>query len=252
MKADLAIVIPVYNEADNIKTTLVGINRCVKKPFTVYIVYDLDSDTTIPVAQSAADELGMPVQFLKNRFGRGALNAIKTGLNFTDEKFVVVTMADLSDPPEVINSLFSQAQITNSDIVCASRYMRGGKQIGGPWLKGFLSRMAGVSLYYFAGVPTQDATNSFKLYSRRVIQALPIESRGGFELGIELVVKAHLNGFKVTEVPTVWRDRTNGTSRFQLWKWLPLYLKWYFLAYRNWVPRCWQKNYSEINSVHKD
>jgi glycosyltransferase involved in cell wall biosynthesis len=100
---DLAIVIPVYNESDNIKKTLTGIARAVSHPYTIYIVFDLDSDTTIPAAKSAADELGLNLQFLKNRFGRGALNAIKTGLSFTKEKFVI--KKDPEENKRIANSL---------------------------------------------------------------------------------------------------------------------------------------------------
>ena len=56
---------------------------------------------------------------------------------------------------------------------------------------------------------------------------MTLESTGGFELGIELTVKAYMLGMRVAEVPTTWRDRTAGTSRFQLWNWLPRYLYWY-------------------------
>ena len=140
-------------------------------------------------------------------------------------------MADLSDPPSVINLMLEKANLENSDIVCGSRYMKGGSQSGKLNLKSFLSRMAGLSLKYFAGLPTHDATNSFKLYSKRVLDTIEIESIGGFELGLELVVKAHLLKFRIDEVPTSWEDRTVGSSRFQLYSWLPNYLKWYFMAY---------------------
>ncbi|HUJ73861.1 MAG TPA: glycosyltransferase family 2 protein, partial [bacterium] len=90
---------------------------------------------------------------------------------------------------------------------------------------------------------THDVTNSFKLYSRRVLRALQIESQGGFELGMELTVKAHFAGFQVTEVPTHWTDRSAGTSRFRLLRWLPNYLRWYFLALREeWLYRKWGRH----------
>jgi dolichol-phosphate mannosyltransferase len=65
------------------------------------------------------------------------------------------------------------------------------------------------------------------MYSRRLLQQVTIESTGGFELGLELTVKAYALGMPVAEVPTTWRDRTAGQSRFKLWKWLPRYLRWY-------------------------
>jgi hypothetical protein len=124
------------------------------------------------------------------------------------------------------------AKEQNADIVCASRYMKGGKQIGGPFLKSLMSHIAGLTLHYFAKVPTHDATNSFKLYRASFLKEQKIESTGGFELGIELVVKAHLQGKKICETPTIWTDRVAGKSNFKLKAWLPKYLKWYFMAFK--------------------
>jgi hypothetical protein len=108
--------------------------------------------------------------------------------------------------------------------------MRGGHQIGGPFVKRTLSRAAGLSLHWVAGVPTHDSTSNFRLYSRRLLDAVEIESQAGFELGLELTVKAYRLGMGVDEVPTTWRDRVAGESRFRLWKWLPHYLHWYWLG----------------------
>jgi hypothetical protein len=92
--------------------------------------------------------------------------------------------------------------------------------------------MAGLTLHWFRGVPTHDATNAFKIYDRDMLRSFTIESQHGFELNLELTVKAFLAGYRIGEVPSCWTDRTAGTSRFQLWKWLPSYLKWYFYAFR--------------------
>jgi hypothetical protein len=108
--------------------------------------------------------------------------------------------------------------------------MAGGRQLGGPPLKRTLSRTAGLSLHWFAGVQTHDSTSNFRLYSRRLLDAVTIESKAGFELGLELTVKAHLLGLRVDEVPTTWRDRTAGESRFRMWEWIPHYLHWYSLG----------------------
>ena len=168
---------------------------------------------------------------MRNKYGRGALNAIKTGLEEASSELVVVTMADLCDPPEVINDMVAAAEREQADIVCASRYMKGGKQHGGPKFKGFLSHTAGLLLCWFARLPTHDPTNSFKLYRKSYLETVTIESTGGFELGLELVVKAHLARRRIVEVPTTWRDRVAGQSNFKLWKWLPHYLRWFFRAF---------------------
>ena len=95
-----------------------------------------------------------------------------------------------------------------------------------------MSRTAGLTLHWFAGVATHDPTNNFKLYSRRFLDATTIESTAGFELALELTVKATLARRRVAEVPTTWRDRTAGQSNFKLRKWLPHYLHWYAVAFR--------------------
>jgi dolichol-phosphate mannosyltransferase len=110
--------------------------------------------------------------------------------------------------------------------------MPGGHQIGGPPLKRLMSRAAGLSLHHVAGVATHDPTNNFKLYRRSFLEATPIESTAGFELALELTVKATLARRRVAELPTTWRDRTAGKSNFKLRKWLPHYLRWYVAALR--------------------
>ncbi len=228
----VTIVIPVYNEKDNIKSALEKIKDEVHIPYIIHIVYDFDEDNTIPIVKEVQKEMNIPVRLVKNIFGRGALNAIKTGLLSAESEYVVVTMADLSDSPKVINDMVECAQKVSAHVVCGSRYMPGGKQIGGPFLKTLMSKWAGKSLYYLTSLPTQDATNSFKLYSKKVLDSITIESTGGFELGLEIVIKSHFMGYKVSEVPTTWFDRTEGQSRFKLISWLPHYLKWYIYAIR--------------------
>ena len=228
---NLNIIIPVYNEAENIITAVERIKKECTCSHIITIVYDMDEDTTVAIVKQMQHDMNN-LFLLKNRYGSGVLNAIKTGLEETNTKYAVVTMADLSDPPVVINDMFRIAEEQNADIVCGSRYMKGGKQIGGPFIKGLMSRAAGITLRYFAGVSTHDATNSFKLYRTSFLQKQQIESTGGFELGIELVAKAHVCGYKICETPTIWTDRIAGESNFKLLSWLPCYLKWYFYTFQ--------------------
>ncbi len=234
MQPLLTIVIPVYNEQESIRTAIDTIQRDVTVMFKILVVYDNDEDTTVPVVRVIQETMGN-VFLVRNKYGRGALNAIKTGLETADTKYVIVTMADLSDPPAVMNDMIRVAEDRNADVVCGSRYMEGGRQIGGPVIKGLMSRTAGLTLCWFARVPTHDATNSFKLYRKSFLEEVTIESNGGFELGLELVVKAYLADRVIAEVPTSWQDRAEGESHFKILAWLPNYLKWYFMAYRKWL-----------------
>jgi hypothetical protein len=109
--------------------------------------------------------------------------------------------------------------------------MPGGQQVGGPRLKRALSRTAGKSLHVLGRVGTRDATNSFKAYSTEFVRQVGIDSRSGFEIGLELTIKATRLRLPVAEIPTIWLDRSLGDSRFELVRWLPSYLHWYRFAF---------------------
>lgn len=221
-------IVPVFNEGKNIGAMLAELYRAVPCPKRVLIVYDRDDDDTLPVVRSLLrDYEGLTL--LRNTRGAGVLNAIRSGIDAATGDVVIVTMADLSDDPVIANEMVRRIRSGEADVVCASRYMRGGKQIGGGRVKKTLSRLAGLSLH-LAGFPVHDATNAFRAYRRDVIKSIEIESTGGFEYSLELTAKAHAAGFRVVEVPTQWRDRSAGTSRFRLFKWLPRYIRWYLYA----------------------
>ena len=226
---DLSIVIPVYNEPDNIGPTLRRIASEVHTPHEILVVYDFDADTTVPVVRALQEELAA-VRLQRNEIGRGVLNAMKAGIAASTAPLVLITMADGSDEMDRVDEM-ARLGDAGAAVVAGSRYMRGGGQVGGPLLKRLMSRAAGLSLHWFAGVPIHDATNNFKLYRRDFLDTVTIESTGGFELAIELTAKAARARKPMAEVPTVWRDRTAGESRFQIRAWLPKYLRWYFHAF---------------------
>ncbi|MGA8874334.1 MAG: glycosyltransferase, partial [Candidatus Korobacteraceae bacterium] len=211
----LTIVIPVYNEGANFRALWTELTSAIKTPFTALVVYDFDEDNTLPVAQEiiAAGETRLTLR--KNAYGRGVTNAIKTGLEAVESGPVLVTMADLSDEMSAVDKMY-ELYLQGFDVVCGSRYMKGGRLIGGPFFKQLMSRVSGLTLHYFRGVPTHDATNSFKLYDAGMVHDVKLESVAGIEQGLELTVKAFLNGYRIAEIPSVWRDRTAGTSRFRI------------------------------------
>ena len=226
---ELAIVLPVYNEGEAVEPVLRGLAAAVRTPHELVVVYDFDEDTTVPVVGRLASEIPN-LRGLRNDLGRGVLNAMKAGIAGTSAPYVLISMADGSDEPTAVDPMVELAR-SGADVVAASRYMPGGRQLGGPPLKRVLSRVAGLTLHWFARVQTHDATSNFKLYSRRFLDSVTIESTAGFELALELTVKATLAKRRVAEIPTTWRDRTAGQSNFKLRQWLPHYLHWYRLAF---------------------
>jgi dolichol-phosphate mannosyltransferase len=232
---ELSVVMPVFKEGEAVEPVIRALTSAITAPHEILVVYDFDEDPTVPVIERLASEL-LSVRGQRNDLGRGVLNAMKAGIAGSSGPYLLITMSDGSDEPRVVDPMIALAR-DGADVVAASRYMRGGHQVGGPRLKRLMSRAAGLSLHWFAGVPTHDPTNNFKLYARRFLDATTIESTAGFELALELTVKATLQGRRVAEVPTTWRDRTAGQSNFKLRKWLPHYLHWYRVAFQGRIGR---------------
>lgn len=223
----LDIIIPVYNEGKNITAVLDSLNRHVKTPFRILICYDNDQDNTLPAVKSYAST--SRIGFVKNQ-GQGVLGAITTGFHYSDADAVLVIPADDTFNAPMIDQMF-QAFKKGAEIVVASRFVKGGCMKGCPLMKALLVRTASFTLRYLAQLPVSDASNGFRLFSRRVIDQIPIESDQGFVYSLEFLVKCHRLGWKVSEVPALWIERSNGKSRFRTFKWLPFYLRWYLYAF---------------------
>ncbi len=224
----LTIILPVYNEGENVSFVINSIEKKVKTPHEILVVYDFDKDNTIPVVKKFAKKYKY-IKLVKNNLGKGLLNAIKTGFAKAHGKVIVVMPADRADNPTTINKMYRKI-LSGADVVCATRYTKGGKKIGGEMIKTFISKVAGLSTPLVLGIPTTDLSNGFKMYKREIIDKIPIKSDGGWEFALELTIKAHNLGYKVSEVPSIWKDRIHGESKFKLKKWLPKYIYWYVIG----------------------
>lgn len=224
-----SLIVPARNEDALIQVFLERLEESVSLPVEVLIVVDSEYDSTL-AALNNLKKSRLLIRPLISTLGNGPANAIKFGIASAASRTVVVTMADGSDDPRNIDELIRLIE-RGCVVAAASRYMPGGQQIGGPRFKKFLSRNASRILRIVGGLGIHDATNSFKGYSIDFIQSVGIESDRGFEIGLELTAKAHRRNLLIAEVPTIWIDRNFGDSNFQLRKWLPHYLKWFFFAF---------------------
>lgn len=224
-----SIVVPALNEGDQIAIFLERLEEAVELPVEVLVVVDTPTDTTLG-GISKYTPRKHSIRGVVSEFPKGPANAIRYGISSSTSEIVVITMADGSDDPRAIDDLIRLVE-RGCAVASASRYMAGGQQIGGPRFKKFLSKNASRALWLVLGVGTHDSTNSFKAYSKKFINEVGIESDRGFEVGIELVAKAHRYGKMIAEVPTIWIDRMVGESNFQLRRWLPQYMRWFFYAF---------------------
>jgi dolichol-phosphate mannosyltransferase len=225
----VTVVVPAYNEGEHVLGVLDRLFESVKLPCEVLVVVDFPEDTTVPVAEQYAEKEPR-LKTLVSTYGRGPANAIRFGIDNATAPVTVVTMADGCDDARQIDELVRLVE-RGVAVAAASRYMPGGQQVGGPLLKGAMSRLAGRSLRTFAHVGTRDATNSFKAYSTEFVREVGIDSRDGFEIGIELTAKAKRLRRPVAEIPTIWLDRQAGVSNFKVAKWVPSYMRWYRFAF---------------------
>lgn len=224
---DLDIVIPVYNEKDNITAVLDALRQSVRTNFRVLVCYDNDDDDTLPVIRDYKNA-SFDIIPVKNR-AKGAHAAVLTGFRNSSAPAILVLTADDYYNAEIIDGMYDKFK-EGYDIVAPSRFIKGGCMERCPPLKALLARVASFTLYYIAGIPVHDATNGFRLFSRRVLDEIRIESSLGFTYSVELLAKCHRMGWRICEVPALWFERTKGKSRFQVFKWFPHYLRWYRYA----------------------
>jgi glycosyltransferase involved in cell wall biosynthesis len=225
----VSIVIPAYNEGSEIEEVLTRLLEAVQLPSEIVVVVDAPDDSTVPHVEKYAST-NRNVRVLVNDIKPGPAQAIRFGIDQASADVVVVTMADGCDDPQQIDQLVRLVE-RGVVVAAASRYSRGGQQVGGPILKSLLSRSAGLSLWALARVGTRDATNSFKAYDASFVRAVGIDSSAGFEIGIELVAKARRARLPVAELPTIWLERHQGVSNFKVVSWLPHYLRWWRFAF---------------------
>jgi glycosyltransferase involved in cell wall biosynthesis len=226
----LDIVIPVYNEGQNIVPTLAALAREVKTPSRILICYDFPEDDTLPAIEAGrAQYPNLAIELVRNR-ARGAHHAVMTGFGASSAPFVLMFPADHDYAAHIVDAMVAKAE-DGCDIICASRFMDGGDLVDCPPLKAFFTRWGNFTLRHLARLPTHDASSGFRLFSRRVLDTIAVETQTGFCYSIELLVKAHRLGWRIGEVPAQWIERAKGHSRFHVLRWLPAYGRWYLYAF---------------------
>jgi glycosyltransferase involved in cell wall biosynthesis len=229
MSARLDIIIPVYNEGENIHRVLDALRCNVRTPFRVLLCYDHERDTTLQALKSYPNASQITVVPVRNP-SRGPHAAVMAGLRYSDAPARLVYPGDDDYNAGIVDRMYQLAQ-QGCDIVAASRFMPGGCMKGCRWLKAFLVRSSAFALHHIARVPTHDASNGFRLFSQRVVEQIPVQSTQGFAYSLELLVKCRRLGWRIGEVPAQWHERKAGASRFKVLKWLPGYLRWFFYAF---------------------
>ena len=220
----LEIIIPAYNEGENILKLMKLFNLHVKTNFKVLICYDLQNDNLFNY-QDQFKDVNFEIELIKNP-SKGPLTAIKQGFLKGNSDAVIVYPADDFLNYNLLDGMFKKYTEGN-EIVVASRFMEGGSMKNCPFFKSLIVRSASFTLYMLSSIPVRDASNGFRLFSRKLLREVNIESKVGFAYSLELLVKCHRFKYNIAEVPALWEERSEGESKFKIFKWLPQYLKWY-------------------------
>ena len=221
----LSVIVLTRNEEKNIASILEDVTDKVKEPFEILVVDDSVDHTAQIVREVAA---ARPNIRLVSQEGKGYTSAITTAVKHFDGDAMVVIVADLSDDTRDIEKMREKME-EGYDVVCASRYMKGGAKIGGSFLQSVFSYLVGKSLKILVGIPTCDISNSFKMYRKKIFK--PIEIRdSSFATSMQITLKAFFNGERIAEIPTVWRNRVEGSSKFHIKSQTKHYIYWYFWA----------------------
>lgn len=232
LRMDLTIVIPAHNEEGIIIKTLESLKRVVKIRHKIIIVNDCSTDQTEQVINQYAKKNENVICLRTTPKTRGFANALKKGFMAVSAGAVIPVMADLCDEPQTINKMYTQIQ-KDWDVVCGSRYMKGGRKEGGPILQHYLSFFVCRSLQFLTGVPTSDVSNAFKMYKKEWLDKVEMNPISGVEASMELLFQMYFGNAKITEVPTKWKGRTVGKSKFKIFERTPRYSRIYLWALEN-------------------
>jgi dolichol-phosphate mannosyltransferase len=222
--SDIDIIIPIYNEKENIKKLINLFDKNIKSKIIITLCYDSDDDNIFEIKEFL-NQCRFEIRLKKNQ-GQGPCLAVKTGLKNAKSKCMIVYPADDFLNTGLIDKIYREQQ-AGADIVVCSRFINGGSMKGCPLIKSILVRTASFTLYWLSSIPVQDASNGLRMFSRKVIDSFKIESKLGFAYSLELLVKSHRYGLKIVEIPALWEERSIGSSNFKILKWIKQYMKWY-------------------------
>ena len=219
----LDIIIPVYNEDENIIRLLKALENEILCNFRILICYDSDNDKTLKLIKNNR-VIDKELLFIKNP-KQGPNSAIIQGINASQAEIILVYMADDFENIKIINNMIKLIEQGN-DLVIPSRFIPGGKMIGGKKIKKKITIIGSYLIYYVAGIPYKDCTNAFKMFSKNLKEKINLDSTMGFTFALELTAKAYFLKLKITEIPSIWIETKNRKSNFKIFKWLPYYIYW--------------------------
>ncbi|UCD55229.1 MAG: glycosyltransferase [Candidatus Omnitrophota bacterium] len=220
-----SIIIPMHNEEEGaglILEKLIDEIRKWQDEYEIIVVDDNSTDKTPQILEEYANKYNLISPVTKRDGSRGMGAALLEGMKKAEGDVIAWVMGDLSDDlgkiPEMVSKIGD-----GYDIVFASRYMKGGSSGDLGKLKAFLSSRFTVFAEIFFGVGVHDITNAFRAFKKELAEKIKLESTD-FAISPELAIKAHILGYRLTEVPCSYKTRTSGKTKFKIVKMVLKYL----------------------------
>jgi dolichol-phosphate mannosyltransferase len=211
------VIIPTYNEAENIEQMIAAIMQ-LKQPFDILVIDDNSPDGTANLTKALLsthkDRLFLIVRPTKEGLGPAYLEAFRWALD-RDYDYIFEMDADFSHNPMDLINLQKELINNKTDVVIGSRYVRGIQVVNWPLSRILLSYFASLYVRIITGLPVKDTTAGFVGYSKQVLQSIDQNQTrfSGYAFQIELKFKAWINGFRLKEIPIVFTDRVRGSSK---------------------------------------
>jgi glycosyltransferase involved in cell wall biosynthesis len=217
----VSVVIPFHNEEFSVKQTIEKVSKVFRKnklKGEIIAVDDRSTDATGSILDAIAkkNKLVKVIHRIGNSKNVEFGYAIRDGIRASSGDIIVIMMGDLSDDPEYIPKFLEKIR-EGYDIVYGSRFIRGGSIEGYPKLKLIFNRLGNFLISLLFRLKVKDITNSFKAYSKRVLDSMDFESND-FSITLEIALKAQKKGFKHVEIPVSWKGRKYGRSKMKIFE----------------------------------
>jgi dolichol-phosphate mannosyltransferase len=214
---DSVVIIPTYNEKENIEKMVRKVFS-LPHPFHLLIIDDGSPDGTADIVKKLQSEFSERL-FLEERKGKlGLGTAYIHGFKWAISRkydYIFEMDCDFSHNPDDLLKLYEACAVQGADVAIGSRYIRGANVVNWPLGRVVMSYYASVYVRLITGIPIKDTTAGFKCYKRKVLETINLDQVKfiGYAFQIEMKFTAWKHGFKIVEVPIIFTDRTEGTSK---------------------------------------
>ncbi len=214
---DALVIIPTYNEADNIQQ-VIDLVLAQPTPISLLVVDDNSTDGTAEIVRSAMENTPNRIALIERAGKLGLGTAYLRGFRHAlarDYSYICEMDADLSHDPDDLPRLIETVRSGEADLAIGSRYVGGVRVIDWPLPRLVLSYAAGIYTRSITRMPIHDVTAGFKCFHRRVLEALPLDrvNSDGYAFQVEMHYRTWRAGFDIKEVPVIFTERTEGQSK---------------------------------------